>query len=386
MARSKDELKKLIDKYKYSDEPNLTDAELQDRLGQYQEISGLNQPEAIDQNALENEIANRFRQYGQRDLGGDLVKTLAGAIIANNGVVPEPLLNPEFLTDQGYKDAGGVQRKSMVSELLGTDKLGGKELLPVYQILNDQLRHGGFRPQQADYGMDVQRIQDLLATRGSNAAADSEAQASLASLPGELAKGTNAYLQGEQGRAGQYLEEQLAPEIAQSANVRGMLYSGDLANELSRGAAGVQGDLESQRAQLEAQDRNFYVNAAYNFTLNKTLQSGADLQAGVANSREQARQGQEYNFQAGRANQERALQERLMTQQQQRALYSQDAQAKRQKDLQDKQNRAALASGIGSSVGAIGGAALGSFVPVIGTGAGAYVGSQAGGQVGGLFQ
>lgn len=394
------------------DETTLTDEELKARLGEYQGIQGY-QDKQYNRDKLVNEIAQRFRQFGGR--GPDLMKdanNFADIVIANNQV-PEYFMNPgAYKGSPGYgqglsnaeKAAIGIHVNPLIGPIgpgtgegmlagLGINAWGGKQgggvtpdyllenpaNIQAYQIINSLVKSGYFQPDQIDVSGDIKRLQGAVGLREKKASANAAQQDYLNQLPSELAKGTNAYLQGQQERGAQYLEEQLAPEIAQSSNVRGLLYSGDLASELSRGAYDIQGQNEAERAQLESQDRDFYTSAAYNFTLNKALKSGEDVNLETTRSREESRQGQEYRFQAGQANKERQLQEKLLAQQQQRALFSQRDALKRQQDALNSKDKAANLAGIGQSIGGIGGSIIGA---IYGGGAGAAVGGAAGSSAG----
>lgn len=379
-----------------SGEANLTPQELQDRLAQYQQLSGLPQQQTgPDIGRLAGDIARRYGELTDKS-GVEQTKEVQGAIQKASFYAANQLLG-----GQPYNPKDLVQNiAQIVQDTVGQTSRGKINIDPLQKAANDT--YNEFRPSttlsqyqltndipnttSADqYAPDIKRLQDFLTTKNNLATSDTAAQASIASLPAELAHGTNAFVQNQTDQAGQFLEQQLAPQIAQSENMRGILYSGDLANELSRGAAGAYAPVENAQATLQAQDRDFYTNAAYNYQLAKSLNAGQDLALQTAQDRNSALTNQGYNFQSGQADIQRQLQERLLNQQQQSSLIAQNAAIRQQQDALQRQNRAGLASGIGSSVGAIGGGIIGGIATggnPLGIAAGVSLGGSIGNQGG----
>lgn len=372
------------------DEANLTPQELQDRLAQYQQLAGLpQQQQTPDFQTLGNQIYGRYNQLIRQYLGttGDHAGVDKAADWASRWFLDPGAKNPNDFGNtlaQIVIDNSGVSNSNDIARL----KQAGNDIwnefhvgatLPNYQ--NTVNVPGSTLSDQ--YAPDIKRVQDLLTTKNNLATSDTAAQASIASLPAELAQGTNAFVQNQTDQAGQFLEQELAPQIAQSENMRGILYSGDLANELSRGAADAYAPVENAQATLQSQDRDFYTNAAYNYQLAKSLNAGQDLTLQTAQDRNSALSNQGYNFQSGQADIQRQLQERLLNQQQQSSLIAQNAAIRQQQDALRRQNQAGLGSSIGSSVGAIGGGIVGGLVGgPIGAGIGVGIGSQIGNQGG----
>lgn len=373
-----------------SGEPNLTDQELQDRLSQYQQLAKLPQQQTSpNYNALTADIYRRFNQLGQKYL--NVPNALPGSQQAAewaarwflDGGAKNPLdFGPTL--GQIISDTGNIKNRNDVGNLVKAGNDIYNEFSPGSTLAQYQQTADVPGTTLADqYAPDIKRIQDLLGTKQKLAASDTAAQASIASLPAELAQGTNAFVQNQTDQAGQFLEQQLAPQIAQSENMRGILYSGDLANELSRGAAGAYAPVENAQATLQAQDRDFYTNAAYNYQLAKSLNAGQDLTLQTAQDRNSALANQGYNFQSGQADIQRQLQERLLNQQQQSSLIAQNAAIRQQQDALRRQNQSGLASSVGGAVGGIGGALIGNaLLPGVGGVIGGTLGSQGGNQVG----
>lgn len=233
-----------------------------------------------------------------------------------------------------------------------------------------------------DYSGDLKAIGDIISLRGRQTEAQSQADSLVSSLPQELARGRNEFYNAAVGQGQQYFNESLAPSIMQSLNARGILNSGDLESELSRGAGDIQGSIQSSIMNQQAADDAFFMNAAYQQTFQKEIQAGQDLSSQVQNSRGQAMQNQQFGFQRIQGDLSRQYQDMIMNREQQRQMTLMRQNFDQQQRLANKQNQANEYGQIGQTVGSIGGAVLGAY---FGGPPGAVVGSGIGGQAGAQF-
>ena len=217
---------------------------------------------------------------------------------------------------------------------------------------------------------DVSRIEDILSARGIKAQRESSIEDYLAGLPGELQKRREEFLVGEKGRAVRAFEENV-PKIQEALNVSGRLFGGGLPTALGESALDISGILEATQIELESEDLQFYFDAAYRNQFRKSLETREDYREALAEERSRVFSERGERFQQVQSALDRQLRESLKTDEYERALQTSRARQESQRLTRTAAEREALFSGIGGSVGAIGGA-------IVGGPAGAVVGSQIG--------
>ena len=182
-----------------------------------------------------------------------------------------------------------------------------------------------------------------------------------ASLPSELARGREEFATGLREQGSEEFNR-ITPEIMQQLNVRGALQSGDLATEFARGAGNIQAGVEEEIGGLTYEDEMFITNAAYQNTLRKELSAVEDLGKAISGKRTSTLEDQETRFQNAQAEltrkfNESAEQRRVATQ-----LSAQEQALKREKEQSEKASKMQLIGDIGSTVGTIAGAGIGSSI------------------------
>jgi hypothetical protein len=207
---------------------------------------------------------------------------------------------------------------------------------------------------------DLKTISDIIGQRQQETSNNAALDQQQASLQDELAAGTNAYVQNQSANAEQQFNQELAPRIAQNANIRGSLYSGDFGSELAGAAGQVYDPIAQQEAQLRQNDIMFYTDAAYQNAFRKAQQATGDFQAQLGNTRQTAQQTQQNNFASGQNELTRNFNQMLLQRQQEQALNAQNAQQRTNQNLANQQRQADTVGQIGSVVGQIGGAVIGS--------------------------
>lgn len=390
--RSRDELLNTI-----SDETNLTDAELQDRLDEYL-YRQKNARQYVDAQKLGNEISIILASNGvpAAEIAG-AVKMITDQAVAANSVNVLP--GHQVVNGKNYDNtelgaaAGNALPFPGIGAAIGGgigSLFGGHErtaemnkvfqiLSPIMPLINDKIQRGVYNAGDTskDYDTDVKRIKDILEARRFETEQNTALDDFVTKYPSELAGQTNDIIKARAEQGKRFYEDELAPSIGQAANVRGTLYSGDYQNELMRGAADIQGTLESNAVDLQAQDSMFFADLAYQNTLRKAIQAGQDVVGQIATQRSQAETQKQQTFQSQQADINSQFQNQLFMRQNERALAAEQARLRNQQSQQRKAAQGQMYGQIGSAIGGIGGALAGGP-------AGAVVGSQVGGAGGGL--
>lgn len=374
--RSKDpkrhkELRDLIGEPGKVDEVALSDEELKNRLGYFQELSG-----------IPNVVEDYNRQKWVQDVAPAILRTVrdfdipingagaeaAAAYILNSGIANN--FNPQVLAELISDSAGGMQSKKFEA----LKQVGAQLQAGYYPRINEY--YGPVSESTDDYSADIKRLNEMVGLRTNRAQAQADVDQLVSSLPGELARGREELFGSLLQPTAQYFEDVVAPEVQQGLNARGLLYSGDLESELNRAGGELQGSLESAYLDQQAADDAFFRDAAYQQTFMKEIQAGNDVTAQVANQRQQATQAQQMSFQRTQAQLARQFQSVLQQKQQNRQYEAQQAQYR----MQQNANKANPWQMVGQAVGTIGGAIIGNAVA---PGIGGYIGAGAGGQFGG---
>ena len=210
-----------------------------------------------------------------------------------------------------------------------------------------------------DVSEDVKSLQDLISGKETRRKREGELEEFIGGLESELSRGREEFVSGEQEYAKGIFERELKPQIEESLNVRGLLYSGDLASELARTATGLQTDIEQQALSLQEEDDLFFQNVAYFDTFRKEIAAGEDVSAKLGFERTQQRNRQQFDFASTQSNLRRRYEEESYRRQLERAQSAQESNLRRQRDAATKQRTTDIIGGIGQAVGQIGGAYAG---------------------------
>ena len=367
-------LKELLSPDKPINEANLTDEELQNRQQQFQALG--ESTGTADPASIQRFIEDKFKAYGvlsdrTAQERSKLSKSLSDAIVGSGQTDINQAIN-------------GIDIKSILEK----QNLNPNVFIdPLKNMMND----GDFRGQLGTFisdqvtpskntSEDISRIGDILSTRETKTANEGKVTDYLNTLPDVLSASRNDFVDVLKEQGQQELEA-ATPQFLAGANARGALFSGDVGDVLSTTAGGIQGNIESIQAQLEAEDNQFYFNAAYRNALRKQLEGQTDYGTFLAGERARIAGEQQTRFNraqttiAGNANAD------LQMRTGQSALTAQQARLKRERDLLDSERTAGLYGQIGQAGGAIIGAGVGAAAGGV---PGAIVGSTVGGSAGGL--
>jgi len=203
-----------------------------------------------------------------------------------------------------------------------------------------------------------------------------------AALPGELARSTAEAVGAVRKEGKRFVREELTPEVLQQLNVRGLLPSGDLANELARVSGGVQSSIEQFESELQDADDLFFQNAGFRNALQLELEAGETIAGRVAVERRKVLAESETKFLSDVAGLRNRFAFEKLTRRGQTALASERERLRRERDLSSASRRTGTFRNIGTAVGTIGGALIGAPGGPAGVTAGATIGSRIGGVAG----
>lgn len=233
---------------------------------------------------------------------------------------------------------------------------------------------------------DIKRIEDLLSSRSTQRANEAEVTSHLDQLRGQLGNSRNSYMDALAEQENVRLQEAVPQHLA-TLNARGALFSGDVGDVLSTEFGNSQSLIENERATLEADDNQFYFQAAYQNALRKQLEGQQDYKGFLENERSRVLNEQNSRFQKSQQEVSAYAQNDLQMRQYNQALKAQQIQLQRQRDAAAKANRAGLFSGLGQAGGAVAGGIIGGVMTggnPLGIAAGASIGGGTGGGLGGV--
>ena len=322
-----------------ADESGLTANELRDRLEAYQEtqsqFGGLLTKTRPDKNRLEVAVHNIMTEEGWSGRVADqktpeFVKLLMSS--------PDPTEN--LKKSLGAENSKGEKVYDSVDKRLIA--LGG------------QVRDNQFSTYDvSDASPDISRLKEAIATATTKEEKDAAIESYLSGLPGELKSSRESFLSGEEDRAFSALERQV-PLVLQNLNVRGMLQSGEREDELTTRALSLGSSLEEIQAELEADDNQFYFDAAFQNALRKELSSVEDYRSAIGGARRNILTERENRFQSSQSELDRQLQEDLTTSSYARDIALQRKKLQRERQQQQDANRLGIVSKIGETAANIG--------------------------------
>jgi len=225
---------------------------------------------------------------------------------------------------------------------------------------------------------DYKPIEDLIAQSKQKAYDNAQIDDYLTKLPGELTQRREEHLAGETDRAIEAYTLDYVPRAMESANARGMLFSGDTSDLLTAGALDTAASLDDIRATLEQEDNQFYFNAAYQNKLRTVLESNVDVRNYIENERNNVLTDQSNRFQSSQNDLNRRLESNLTNRTYDSQLRARQAAAKKQQENAEGANRKALYSQLGTAAGTAAGATLGPGGAIAGGSIGGAAGSTVG--------
>ena len=330
-------------------EADLTPQELEDRLEAFQEIGGTTTGTPENLGGLTDFIANEIDQQikgqvGTEGLSADTFKGLAD-------LIAKTYLSGRDISDQELAEK--IKNESGVNYVSKDFERIKKVVVPkVKEAINRDVQN--FKSTVSgpvDVSADVKRIQDQLDTYKTQAEKEGALTSYLNALPAELQGQTDERLRGLYSRAQEGFEQDVKPRLRAGANVRGMLFSGDVQDLEATEAANIQADLESTRAGLEQSDYDFYFNAAYQDTVRKLLDANTNFRSALDTERGRVMTDRATRFQESQDELNRRQSERLTEQDYNLKLQSQRSRMNRDRDIASDKNRNDL---INTGLGVVG--------------------------------
>lgn len=254
--------------------------------------------------------------------------------------------DPQWYVNYLVERAGLNRNPNILKDALGF--AGG-----LHNSIRDKLSQSGYsqetRTPDQLYDPQLKKLQDALApivdTRQRQEALDT----TIKSLPNELARGTDSLIQNEYDNAGRTLQDELAPQIAQNLNVRGLLFGGDLGAELTSAGGNLYGGVQDLHAQLLADDDAFFRDAAFKNELQKVSQTDQNYLEGLSRERNTAMQASQDRFKSGQADLQRKFQEDLTKRQAQSSYFQAQEKAEKQRQKERDDAEQAMYQQLGSS-------------------------------------
>lgn len=348
------------------DESSLTDEELQSRFNDFRELAQTKGE--VDPAGLTRELVSKLKSFG----------------IANNPDQVAEGITQFVLREGRFPDAKEIGGR-------GNRRVSESDRAKFENFVNDQDVRNQFsglitnQVNAPNVGGDIKRLEDIIGERGRKAQGNKDIQAFLGELPQNLASQTGQFMDTQRANAETQLRDFLDPQIRQSLAARGLLTSGDLSAELASAGEGLQGGLNQQHADLQAQDAAFFENAAYQVNLKKVLDANQNLAGEINFQRGNALNQQENRFQVSQQNQADQFGVDAFRRQQQQNMSAQNARLKQQQDIQKAQSRAGQIGNIGRFGGLIAGAALAAPTGGLSLAAGAGLGATSGGILSDLY-
>lgn len=368
------------------DESTLTPDELNKRLQAFQ-LLGTRKGTLDSTAGIEKIISDRLSALGANSEIADKAKPIILQAIKENNLYPDSggilnYLQPLFSSrSSGFGNIPGVG---------GTgpqyDQIAGA-IDPLKNFANDQDTRNQLSDAVSsqlnapDTAADVKRLQGLIGAQTQATDNQNSFNKYISGLPDALSGQENQMLNAYDQSQGQQFQDVLAPQMLESANARGALFSGDVGDLLASGAGNIQAGRESLQSQIEAQDNQFYFNAAYQNSLTQQLQGQSNYSNFLQGEQNKVLQQNANQFQTNQSQMNNANQQNVAAQQYQNQMKQYQQQMKMQQDYQNQQKT----SGLYQQIGGIAGATIGTFVaPGAGTMAGYGIGSAIGGAGGGM--
>ena len=366
MARTYQELKDILSKQ--VSEADLTDAELQQRLGDYREFGKTSA--GIDFETIKRTLAQKLPGQG-----------------VNNNV--------DSIAYQIAEMAGQLGRYPTADELISrftpaTKKRGFRLQTNIdpalLNFINNQdqrneltgLIQGMVTPQ--DTSSDIKRIEDILKNRSESQKREADITSFVSEIPNELKAPREDRIKLLRELGDRRFDE-MAPQLIEREAAMGRLRSGSVGDVLASSYGDIQANIEAEQARLVSEDDAFYFNAAYQNQIRKLMEGRTDLSSSLATERQNIRTQQENRFQQGQYELNTNLSNDLMMQKYENQIRAAQEYRRRQQELASRANGAATMGTAAGLAGTVAGAGLG-FIATGGNPLGASLGASLGGGIG----
>lgn len=195
------------------------------------------------------------------------------------------------------------------------------------------------------YDAEINSIKEILSGRKFQAEKNAAEEDYLSQLP--------SYLQETRDEQLGALEEQALNEYGEyvpramgSLNAQGLLFSGDVEDELSTRALNISSELDAIALQTEAEDNEFYYQAAYNRAFKKNMESRRDYDLAIAEERGKVITERENRFKSNQSDLNRVLEEQLKRDDAERNLRLKEASLRTNRDASKNSRRGQLFSNL----------------------------------------
>lgn|SRR3990167_8299710 len=282
-------------------EAGLTPEELEDRLEAFQEIGKKTMQGGLDKNRLEKTVYDALSQYENESVAKQHTAEIVEHYLS--GKLPS-----------------GAEIQSIIGGKLSEDTVKW------FDQFGSVVGGSEFRKEvPIEVSSDISRLQERIGTLKTQAERDAAINDYLAQLPENLRQSREQFLSGEEQRAMSALERQV-PAVLQDLNIRGMLQSGEVEDELTTRALNLESSLEDMQTELEAEDNQFYYDAAFQNSLRNELSKVEDYRSALAQHRQNVLTERERGFKSRQSELDIQLNEDLA-----RSGYARNAALQRQK-------------------------------------------------------
>ena len=273
-----------------------------------------------------------------------------------------------------YQDAGYTDIEARVQQDVDSlFNLGGsnaektfepKDWIPSVGNFKDKIlssyneEKGTKTTEKLDFSVEQKTVGGLLTGRKTAAEKEGVIEDYLAKLPAQLQESRGKFMAGETERAVQEFG-QYVPRAEEELNVSGRLFGGGLPTFLGEAAADISGALESSQIELESQDNQFYMDAAYRNQLRKSLESVTDYRTALESERGKVFTERGQQFKASQSALDRQLNQSLRTDEYERVLNTQRQRLQSAKTERESRERSSLFRNVATSAATITAAAVG---------------------------
>ena len=322
---------------KTAKESDLTSAELQDRLEAFQGLGNV-PPKSVTkvkefEDFLTTEITDQV--HGQfkdvsitREVAEKVARAISGRLLKNEDVTDQEIA--ERIQNEGSAGEGAAIFDGDQFERL--KKVVAPNVKKTVSLNKDKFVNVKV---PFDVSKDVTRLQDLISTKQAAEAKRGEIESFVSGLPEELRSSREEFISGEEERAFSELERQV-PLVLQDLNVRGMLQSGERMDALTTKALSLGASLEEIQADLEAEDNQFYFDAAYKNAIRDELDKAESYRSAIGAERGRITTERERKFRSAEAELDRQLGENLT-----RSEYARNAALQRRSRQSQQKNQQA---------------------------------------------
>ena len=292
-----------------TDNPSLTDELLQERKEALESLYGTTQKGINWQN-----IEARIRGYIQERKG-----------------LRNPTINVEHVIGQTLES---LQRGV---ELQKFGNFTDESIRDIYSFYQDELD----KIETGKKGIEeIGRIKDIQTGRAEKASRTGEFQDFLTTGEAESEAFASEFLKRQQERGADVLSQELAPDVAQQLQKRGLLDSGEFGATISNLGAQIQSGIEQEYISQRDEDIAFWADMGFKAKFQELIDADKEVAGQIASERQTIRQGQQQRY----AKREGDIQSRfnidLFRRENERALQDYKQKTTRQLSKQREQSQA----------------------------------------------